>query len=177
MVPFLLEGGNSMQVLKYGNTVEGQMNLVCDGKDATWDLMNYNHANIGITEGGKQSLFICQKDVVPYTISGVRKGGRVFFYLPKDVSYNLMPIWKHRRGKSIFLCAGKMLNLTWCQYGSTERWKRIFLCAGKMPRLDSAPPTARSDLLAPTTHTIGTSWCVRTLHYHNNNIKHNKQTP
>ena len=35
MVPFLLEGGNSMQVLKYGNTVEGQMNFVCDGKDAT----------------------------------------------------------------------------------------------------------------------------------------------
>jgi len=45
--------------------------------------MNYNHANIGITEGGKQSLFICQKDVVLDTISGVRKGGRVFFYLPE----------------------------------------------------------------------------------------------
>ena len=41
MVPFFFffflggGGGNSMQVLKYGNTVEGQMNLVCDGKDVT----------------------------------------------------------------------------------------------------------------------------------------------
>ena len=45
--------------------------------------MNYNHANIGITEGGKQSLFICQKDVILDAIIGVRKGGRVFIYLPE----------------------------------------------------------------------------------------------
>ena len=32
---FSFGGGYSMEVLKYGNTVEGQMNLVCDGKDVT----------------------------------------------------------------------------------------------------------------------------------------------
>ena len=32
---FYFGGGYSMEVLKYGNTVEGQMNFVCDGKDAT----------------------------------------------------------------------------------------------------------------------------------------------
>ena len=98
--------------------------------------MNYNHANIGITEGGKQSLFICQKDVVLDTISGVRKGGRVFFYLPekyelqldanmeaqkgeeyfsacrKDVNSDFMPIWKHGREKENFLCAGMILATT-----------------------------------------------------------------
>ena len=33
--PFYFGGGYFMEVLKYENTVEGQMNLVCDGKDAT----------------------------------------------------------------------------------------------------------------------------------------------
>ena len=100
--------------------------------------MNYNHANIGITEGGKQSLFICQKDVVPYTISGVRKGGRVFFYLPercklqldanmeaqkgeeyfpmcrKDVNSDLMPIWKHVRGEENFSMCRKDAKVGFC---------------------------------------------------------------
>jgi len=145
-----------------------------------------------------------------------------------------MPIWKHRRGKSIFLRAGKMLTLTWCQYGSTEGREKIFLCAGKilattwcqygsmergkenfsMRRKDvnsdlmpiwkpiwkkgtiificqgggkffSVPERCQGWILRlrrpvatswrQPLGTIGTSWCVRTLHYHNNNIKHNKK--
>ena len=61
---FYFGGGYSMEVLKYENTVEGQMNFVCDGKDATWDLMNYNHANIGITEGGKQSIYLSARKML-----------------------------------------------------------------------------------------------------------------
>ena len=61
---FYFGGGYFMEVLKYENTVEGQMNFVCDGKDATWDLMNYNHANIGITEGGKQSIYLSARKML-----------------------------------------------------------------------------------------------------------------